>query len=392
MGGKILVLKGASQYGVLRYAADLLIKEWRKIGLEAEVIDLLHEDKISKSRFENVRFIFSLQALLLNNEAFVRDCTDLYLGWIVDTPAKHKPRIEGGKERENIHIVCIDQTHADYINKYYRPKGYSYYMPHGGFTAIHTTEYADREIEVFCPGSFAPYSAVEEKIEKLPEVFRNICYEAISLIMENQDLSPQEAVLAYLDAVGVGCNEEEALELEFVYQHVEDYMRNCCREKLVCELAENDIKVTVTGKGWERLQCSKPENIVVLSEEGIEIQEAVEYIAKSKVCLNLLPSYPQGLHERLLTAMLNHTICVAVYNHYASQLFPEDEAVLYYKFGQEENLTEKIKAVLVDDALGERVTERAYELVKGKHTWEQRAHDIIALGKQIQPMQFEDLN
>lgn len=381
---EIVVLKGQSQYDVLRYMADIICDEWTKNGYHVNVIDFTKRDSFSFDEFKNARFAFSYQALFFE----VEDAKNIdipYIGTIADHPIYHRNRVLGARNNRNLHIVCLDQNHKEYVDKMFDLSMQTHFLGWTGYEANRSVEYEQKDIDVFCPVTFISLQKAKEQIDELPEVFRNTCYEAIDIIKQDGDISPVRAVLDYFDRIGFSYNREEIDSLNPIFMYVDSYIRAYCRESLVRELTNSGVKVTVLGKsGWEQFECECPENILTLCEEGMNMKDTIEYIARSKMCLSPMPVHTRGVSERFLTAMVNKAVCVDSYSSYRNALFPEDEVILFYHMGNEKEIVEKVKNVLDDTSLAKEMTEKAYKLAKEKYTIRQYAHKILNLVENIE--------
>ena len=141
MKGNILVLKGQSLYNVLRIAADYMVEAFRKKDYDVTVLDLTLQDdanRLNDVLKEQFVLVFSFQALLfefcLDNSktavfSLLKD-TPVF-GHIVDHPIYHNRRLETN-HGENMYVGCIDNSHVDYIRKYYpgvKNAVFFYHMP-----------------------------------------------------------------------------------------------------------------------------------------------------------------------------------------------------------------------------------------------------------------------
>lgn len=383
--GKILVFKGYSRYNVLRYATDVICNEWNKMGYQVEVIDLCDNQDLNlifNKLKDNYIMIFSMQCLLFDfknsdNSSFLEHIQSKYIGWIFDHPIYHRDRINSAKEIENLFITCIDRRHLEYIEENYKIKDKVHYLPHGGFVAKKKIEYSEKSIEIFSPGSYINSEDTLILIQGLPKSFALIAKQAIDYIIEDSDISPEKALYKCFESINFSYTYDDVIELEWLIELIDTYIRAYYREKVIKELINSGFKVTVTGKGWNEFQSYNKENIIVISEEGLDITEVVELIANSKICLNIAPSLTRGMHERLLTAMINKSVCVTPYNNYLSKYFTDEESILYIKLSEISKIINDIKNILNNDELGRKISNKAYELTVNRHSWEYRAHELI---------------
>ncbi|MCR4691703.1 MAG: glycosyltransferase [Lachnospiraceae bacterium] len=88
--------------------------------------------------------------------------------------------------------------------------------------------------------------------------------------------------------------------------------------------------LTIVGSGWDNFikTLKHPERVTLLPYADSE--EVLRMMTKSKLVLNVLPSFHEGAHDRIFNAMLNGAVCITDSNDYLDELLRDGEnAVLY---------------------------------------------------------------
>lgn len=84
-----------------------------------------------------------------------------------------------------------------------------------------------------------------------------------------------------------------------------------------------------------------------------------------------------GTHERVFAGMAARSVVVTNETPYLRELFKEDEELIFYNFIDVNAMDGAVQAILQDDEQREKISEAAWQAVKGVHTFEERAQTII---------------
>lgn len=393
---KILVIKGEAMYEVLRRASDEICRGFENRGYQVTIIDVENCNeqnpeeeqsfliKLAEEMSKPYAFVFSCQAvasdfMLCKPDGEAISILELmkapYLGWIFDHPNEHLGRLEKVHGKE-FHLGVIDRKHEFYIKKYMENIKNTFFLPHGGFDMQSANlSYADREIEIFCPGTVGEEMNVEEVVKLYGNVVKTIYEGVYRLVKQNPDMAVYEALERYLVDLGMEWNKEGFLQLKFIMELVENNIRYECKKKAVELLLKAGKKVIVAGKGWETLKELYPEHLVIATEE-MDIGEVIQYMQRSKIVLNLAPTYNEGMHERTLTGLLAKAAVITPYHSYISNVLEPCKSLFYFSMNQMEQLPDLVGSILAQSDMEER-TKISYEYIKTYHTWEKRGEEIV---------------
>jgi spore maturation protein CgeB len=147
------------------------------------------------------------------------------------------------------------------------------------------------------------------------------------------------------------------------------------RKECLEVLAKAGFKVKIYGNGWDKADFAK--NFEVYP--AINFNNLLEIIVKSKIVLNIVPSFVEGSHERVFTAMLNGAVAVTDRNTYYEKEFAEDKNIVMYSWGRLNELPDKIYDLLKNEEKRERIAEAGYKEATKNHTWTVRALSIIQM-------------
>ncbi len=385
MNGRILLFKGTSQYDVLRHFTDDLGAAFRALGREVLILDLASnkynvqvvQDAFSKECDFVCGYNLNGHDLGLGHEGikFLRDIGIPYIGILVDSPLylflKFRDISTIGMP-DNFLITCIDKNHLE-ILEHYGKVGLSTFLPHAGSYAQGIGECKDmvsRSKDVFFCGTYSkpniswtqhPLSSLLNDVAEMMLGAENIqVYDALQQVlrMKNYVLSP-EFFRQILDVV----------------VHVDIYVRNVWRARMLTELANAGIKVSLYGNGWDQLPCTKSFDV----HKSVDFVECLQIMEDAKIVLNFTSFFSHGSHERVFSAMLNGAVALTDTNGYWKEQFVEDKEIVTYSIIQQNELPEKINTLLSDLPRLDAIAQAGQKKAEQFHTWEVRAQEIIKL-------------
>ncbi|ONI37596.1 hypothetical protein AN639_09630 [Candidatus Epulonipiscium fishelsonii] len=187
------------------------------------------------------------------------------------------------------------------------------------------------------------------------------CIEEV--ILENEDIQ-----------LAMAMPELKHLLFEELYLTVDWYRRNKYRYNVVKALLDNDIKVEFWLASENKYFNEYP-NFV---DNGILwYHEIVEKIAESKILLQDLYPVKNGGSERVFNAMLNRTLVISNRNSFANDELIDGVNIIYYDANNLNELVEKVRFYTENYDLAQPIIENAYKLASEKHTWKNRAEELV---------------
>ncbi|WP_099466967.1 glycosyltransferase family protein [Konateibacter massiliensis] len=371
---------------VLCYESNYLFiaemeKELERLGYQVELCEVDKEEDDAEERMMQyvgkkfravIDFNSGLQRAEMDNGQFYLDMIDApFYNYIVDHPLYHHPVIRLGIKRSN--IICIDRSHASYLEKYYPNIQNVVFMPLGAMQALNVIPYEERKNEVLFSGTYISTEEIMEKIEKA-----RLKEEILLLIQElKADVSqtPEEALQKVLKRKSVILQDAEFADYLNSCYLADTYLRVNYREQLIQTLLDHDIDVTVYGYDWEKFDCRKKEHLKIKGHVSFPV--SLEVIADSKIVLNIMPWFRDGIHDRVLSAMINKSVCVTDTSVYIEENFIDEKELILYSLTELEALPAKIKELLVDTKRAKAIAECGYQAVNEKHMWKNRIEENI---------------
>lgn len=343
-----------------------------EIDLEDEEIEDKLETYIDKKFMAVIDFNSTLPRLQMDTgERFIDMIDAPFYNYIVDHPLYHHPVIK--IELNNSNVICIDKKHCSYVEQHYPNIKNTIFMPLGAMKAINEIPYEERSNDVLFSGTYTP--SVRLGMEMNQADLRddmNLWFEELK---GNTSLTQEEALRKLIARTGENMTRQEFADRLNSYYLADKYLRAYYREKVIQILLENEIDVTVYGYGWDRFESSHKEHLIIHNQVSFPV--ALEVIADSKIVLNIMPWFKDGIHDRVLSAMANRAVCVTDTSNYMEQNFIDDKNVILYSLEHLEELPGKIKKLLHNTKKAKSIGECGYEEVILHHMWKNRMQDMI---------------
>lgn len=415
----IILKKGNVCYGSTSYFAERINEEFKKTGISSEIVDINSKEDAERfvQKYERLKevtdiidfntdvfsYIFSenyYDNYNADNDAAGTECAggsvkydrenyifdikndssggDYVKLWhiILDHPLYHNSVLR--QPLKNMRVVCLDETHAEYIRKYYSHIKEVIVMPLPADTAKNLVPYNERSRNVLFTGTYTSSEDIvalamrsggdSVEIKNFQTMHKEPAQEFINsmqifnkmagYLLEN----PCETIeKAYTFALGDITEEKvlketaaafaDGLELNF---WADMFIRAVIREELLMEMLRNGIDVDIFGHGWEKFveKCGNVEKSEGRFKGKMNICGEVDYrqlpelYADTKIALNVLPWFKAGQHDRIALAMCNGCVCVTDESTYLEKKFVDGENIFMYSL---EDMTGA--AMLVRDLL-----------------------------------------
>lgn len=415
----IILKKGNVCYGSTSYFAERINEELKKTGISSEIVDINSKEDAERfvQKYERIKevtdiidfntdifsYMFSQNyydnynadndvagtecaggSVKYDRENYIFDIKNDSSGgdyvklWhiILDHPLYHNSVLR--QPLKNMRVVCLDETHAEYIRKYYSHIKEVIVMPLPADTAKSLVTYNERSRDVLFTGTYTSSEDIvalamrgggdSVEIKNFQTMHKEPAQEFINsmqifnkmagYLLEN----PCETIeKAYTFALGDITEEKvlretaaafaDGLELNFL---ADIFIRAVIREELLMEMLRNGIDVDIFGHGWEKFveKCGNVEKSGDRFKGKINICGEVDYrrlpelYADTKIALNVLPWFKAGQHDRIALAMCNGCVCVTDESTYLEKKFVDGENIFMYSL---EDMTGA--AMLVRDLL-----------------------------------------
>lgn len=386
---KVLVLKGKTGYDVLTVAAERIAAGFEARGYEVVQMDFERCDGAALQAISMpYSFLFSCQALGFETELpgeipLVQALPNIYIGWIFDDVIYHGPRVKHAVY-DNTYLLTIDKECGRAIQKMYPEASHVGCLHHGGFCVTGIGEKKAEEafwsqnrkdIDVLFPANLSERPEFEWYVEHTSQIERFLAKKMVELLKKKPYLAIRKALELVLGELGEELTGELLHELENMISLVDRHIRWQSRYDVLVALLKAGIRVTVVGDGetYNQLAEEYPQQLHVLG--GKDISDVVQLMARSKIVINPCAIYTEGLHERMLTAMLCKAVCFTPWNDYLESNF--GNCFAFIELDNLDGMTREIQYILEHPEAVEQQIEENYAYAMEYHTWKRRGEEII---------------
>lgn len=383
MEEKILLFESRDLcYESNQYFTGQLAREFEKAGYQTEICDLSFnmeeklEDVLIRRQEFSAAFDFNsrlTRAELEDGRPFIDELSMPFFNYLVDHPLYH----HGGLRRKfkNYSVICIDECHRAYIKAHYPHIKNVFCVPLGAMEADRGRSWEEKRFEVLFMGTYVPAEEIYGEIMEYSQEKKKEVLTLIEWMEEDRELTQEDALSKYLLKTGEELSHREfagRLHSDYI---VDRYLRFKKRRDILSGAAKSGIPLTVMGHGLEEIEALHGKNVKIYPGVGFAL--SAQMIADAKILLNITPGFFGGVHDRVYSARINHTISLTEENLYTKSHFKDGEELFLYHEKRPEELFGLVKEIFNNREKTKKVLEKAYENALLGETWQCRAGEIL---------------
>ena len=363
-------------YNSLNYFMDSIGSALADKGVEVQKITEFDNSVLETKWDAMIGINNSLVAVKLEDGTFLMDFFNCpVFNILVDPPYYHHSILESHMER--LHLIVLDEGHVEYCKKYY-----------GDFESVEmayllgavgeVVPYEEKKIDILFAGSLVNEDEMKIQASKIYNAeWADAIFELlIQMGKRFPDNTTESTLKAILKENAVACSEEEfKVLMNNLGTYSEFYLRGYYRRKIVTTLVDAGLTVHVAGNGWEKLYPECPKNLVL--EGSVDFSEMAGLTAKSKLVLNVMPWFKEGIHDRVPTAMLNGSVCVTDSSTYIDANFEDGRDIILFRLEELDALPDRLRNLLNDEEKMKSVAESGKLLAEKQYTWDRFVNQYI---------------
>lgn len=365
-----------------RYFVECMAEAFERNGYLAEICDLSvqMEEKLEKILDCQKKYLLAVDFNSLLPRLELEDGTSYlnlfrvpFYNYLVDHPLYHHAGLKKGFPF--YFVLCIDAFHQSYIENYYPSIKKAYYLPLGAMRAEMERSFRQKRLDLLFLGTYEPEEKLYRELWDYPEDARKEISALIEMMEADGELTQEEALKRYFKRQGQTPGREEfAKRLNQDYL-ADKYLRNLRRKNAVLAASKAKVPFTVIGHGWDAVKGLDKKHIQL--RRGIGFAASVQMTANAKMLLNSTPGFHAGLHDRVYSAMLNHTLCFTEGSGFARTKLTDKEEIIFYEDKNLDALAEKIAFLQQHPSRIEEIAAKAYEKASIEDTWDARVKTLI---------------
>lgn len=274
-----------------------------------------------------------------------------------------------------LHIVVIDRAHETFIREVFPRVKCAGFLPLGGIEQSTGKPYAQREIDVLYVGQGHPERPYLP-VPFLPD--RGVAFyeSVVNELLHDPFITTEEAVRHFVSKEALSLSREEMLTL---YNNAvisgEWNVRRIFKQQIMKALGAAGIKVTIYGGNWE--DSIDPENIRLAG--SVTANECRVLAGNARICLNVMPWFKDGAHDRIFDAMLNGSVCVTDTSRYLLERFEHGRELVFFELNNIPQLVENVRWLLDNPEQAESIARRGTMTAVLYDTWEKRMETLLSM-------------
>lgn len=374
------------------YFSVQLAEAFRKMGHQTFMFDLSRPWNSSERFFKffergntvlvnfNFHGMSGEEIFLDEDERMMWDVLDIpSYNIVVDHPMYYHHFLE--KAPKEYHHISIDRNHEKYMERFFPDIKRGPFLPLAGTELNPNKSYVPaqyRRYDVTMVGNYTPPEQFEKYITRIDDEYTEFYYGMIDDLLANPMRTLEDVAEEHIRREIPEVTEEELKKVMSKLTFIDLYVRFKTRGEAVKALAEAGIKVNVFGGGWDRLECKRPENLIV--GNSLDSVGCLKKLCQSKISLNVMPWFRDGAHDRIFNSMLNGALCLTDSSAYLDEILHDKTDCRIYSTAHLEELPDIVYGLLSNPPGLQEIIDNGYRLAKSAHTWEHRAaalHDVI---------------
>lgn len=376
----VLIFKGNDTcYNVLNTFADELKKSIEKSGYNTEIFDVDREDWKEVVRYQNRHykaavgfqsFLFSVK--MEDGKRYLADFIKApKFNFLLDAPICFSSHL--GYKAEDFTILTHDINYKNFLEKHYKQQ--AKILPPGGMISENPVNINERKYELTFLGSYGDYRKILPELEGLSVEDKTVG----TALFEKLKLEPELTLEAGFDKVikerGLVMDEDTYLVKLHRVRKVLYAASYYFREKAIKAILESGLRLTVFGESFKNSPFVNYKNLNICEE--VPAERSLEVYGNSKISLNFMTWHKAGLTERMANIMLAGAVLLTDYTDGFSEGAGED--FVDFKLSAIDSLPEKIKELLKDESLLNKIALNGRKRALSSMTWDKRAEELLEL-------------
>lgn len=379
MLNKVCLLVNYNLYESKRYFTRKLAEAMNRKGIETRIIDVneasLSGDTIASIRRYAPDMTCSFNSLLpLSETKYLWDFLAIPHWAILVDPALYSIQLTRSPYTILSTVDCSDLDAIlaqNFKNVFFWPHAVEKELTPGNEKRIY---------DVVFLGSCYDYESLRASWrQRNPEAINKVLDDAIDIVFSDNRTSLSEALAKAWNASKLS---PEGVDFTSLFYYLDTYTRGKDRVELI--RAIKDVPVHVFGDlstdnavgvlGWPQYLAGQS-NVRV--HPSVPYWDSLQIMRQSKVCLNSMPFFKNGTHERVFASLACGAVPVTTDNIYFREYFVEDKDLIYYSMKHREDANAKVNDLIANEAKRAEMAERGRRIVMENHTWDVRVDELL---------------
>jgi hypothetical protein len=301
---------------------------------------------------------------------------------LMDHPFCYKEALDNAPQ--NAVVLCTDRNHMRYLNRFYPGIGVTGFLPHAGKPLSGVKKKLScRSADVMYAGGLS--RAFAEKVT--PDLsgygkyfdVEKFCRNVYNNVIEHPEKTTEQGIEEELLKLGIHVPDSELCQIIADFHFLDLYIVSHYREKVVAAVAKAGISLDLYGSGWDGCDWINLPN--VRFHGRVSADEVVERMQETKIVLSTMTWFKDGTHDRVFNGMLQGAVAVTDSSVYMKEAFcgdlnKSDAELVMFELDEIDGLPDKIRYLLDNTDVAQRIADNGYERALESETWEARAREL----------------
>ena len=388
---RVVLIKGISEYGVLRLCVDQLGQAFERAGWQVTVIAPTDAqtlaDGLTLASAEPADLVFTF-GILGDATHMGRSIGEVFSAphviQYVDYPLSHTAALDNTPA--NVALLFVDRTHPVAVASVYGAGRFASvgFSPHAALgEAIPVgpdpeSFRRDRPIPLLFCGTF--FESGARAWRDFPSPAREI-YDAAYDLVSSEDWVPAlSAVDEALRALGLNPADPALASVRKGATLIHEHVRAERRLALLRATARLGIPLHVCGRGYDRWLGELP-NVTYLGP--LDVTESLAAMGQARMVLNANANFGAGSHERVLSAMNAGAAVASDTSSFYQSSFRPGQEILLYRWTQLDEDLQRVARIAEDPEAVFALAAAGQARVRKEHLWDHRLPAILAAADSV---------
>lgn len=300
-----------------------------------------------------------------------------FYNYLLDHPLYHHRPLSSEVEQN---VICVDRKHVDYIKKYYPHIKNVLFIPIGRMPSepLKIKKIRGRSIPVLFTGTYTSSRWAQAKLSVCHPVLADEIMAIYENMRDDSSLEIADALIKYTkEVLKIEIPQDRVAEFAHTHFLADVFAAAQARDCVIRGLLKAGIPVTVCGGGWDEFETTEKDLLTILP--AMDYSESLELCYDAKICLNVMPHFTDGIHDRVLNAMSHGAVSLTDSTPYLRENFDDNKHLILYNLENLDEIPTIIKEYLTDDEAMQRIVDAAKYQVERSFTWEEliRNSDLV---------------
>ncbi|MCH1923481.1 hypothetical protein L9G74_03950 [Shewanella sp. C32] len=392
---RILILKGQSQYDVLRFFIDEIGHGFSELGFNVSTVDLISDDWKSQLMSvinSGVDIVFSFNGMGIglqtdNGDLLFETLKAQCISIFVDHPCIHYSRIVSAPS--NSIFTFIDKSHIDFCRQHFNGKNYVFsFLPHGGskialakHPELSSVMFDDsyQKASVMFSGSYKNATVDDVANQYVSPLLKSLFFSVYEELAVTHNQCFYDAVTDVMKDTGlyIANNERLTLTVNQIFAGINQVRCAENRQRLLGAAESTGINVDIYGPATWTAYCDDKKYLNYRGQKNY--QEILGLYQQYQFVLNDNNDFYNGSHERHFDALVNFACPVSPINaYYQSGQHGGGVGLFYERNNPAEVIAELANAEQLYGQFKHGLESTAEDF-KFMHSWKSRATELVSL-------------